>query len=231
MPCGLFITGTDTEVGKTRVAATMARQLASEGQRVGVYKPVASGCRVERSGLVSQDAEALWHAAGCPLHLDQVCPQCFAAPVAPHLAARLAGREVDEQKLLSGLTVWQQSSDIVIVEGVGGLMSPAGPRLYAADLAVTFGYPLVVVSPNRLGTINQTLQTLMAAQTFRGGMAVAGVVLNHTTRDAADVSQHSNLQELQARCCVPVLATLAWQDDHFDRKVDWTAVAQPRQPS
>lgn len=231
MPGGLFITGTDTEVGKTYVAATIARQLVNEGRRVGVYKPVASGCRVETRGMVSQDAEMLWQAAGCPLELEQVCPQRFAAPVAPPQAARLAGREVDEQKLLSGLTIWQQARGIVIVEGVGGLMSPAGPRLYAADLAAEFGYPLIVVSPNRLGTINQTLQTLMAARTYRGGMTVAGVVLNHPSPDAADVSQQSNLQELQARCGVPVLATLAWQATTFDRRVDCNALAHVKRPS
>lgn len=230
MPCGLFITGTDTEVGKTRVAATIARQLTSQGHRVGVYKPVASGCRVEHGGLVSQDAEALWHAAGRPLTLGQVCPQCFAAPLAPPLAARLAFREVDEQRLLSGLSVWRESSDMVIVEGVGGLMSPAGARLYAADLAVAFGYPLVVVSPNRLGTINQTLQTLMTAKTYRGGIDVAGVVLNHPTREAGDLSQQSNLQELGARCTEPVLASLDWGAENFDRHVDWQSLARSRQP-
>ena len=85
---GLFITGTDTEVGKTRVTAMIARSLVAAGYRVGVYKPAASGCRREGDELIADDAVALWEAAGRPATLEQVCPQRFEAPLAPHLAAR-----------------------------------------------------------------------------------------------------------------------------------------------
>ncbi|HYW79764.1 MAG TPA: dethiobiotin synthase, partial [Thermoguttaceae bacterium] len=80
---GLFITGTDTEVGKTYVASLIARSLVASGHRVGVYKPAASGCRLEAGVLVSDDAISLWEAAGRPGDLQHVCPQCFAAPLAP----------------------------------------------------------------------------------------------------------------------------------------------------
>src|SRR5687767_5738803 len=112
---GLFITGTDTGVGKTYVAAIVARELAAAGKRVGVYKPVASGCRRENGGLISDDAVTLWEAAGRPGELDAVCPQRFEAPLAPHLAARAEGRTVDPQLLRSGLEYWRQTSEIVIV--------------------------------------------------------------------------------------------------------------------
>src|SRR5690606_5011568 len=89
---GLFITGTDTGVGKTYVAAIIARSLRIAGFRVGVYKPAASGCRVDGAELTSDDALDLWEAAGRPGSLDEVCPQRFLAPLAPHLAARAEGR-------------------------------------------------------------------------------------------------------------------------------------------
>ena len=105
-PRGLFITGTDTEVGKTYVAALVARALVAAGQRVGVYKPAASGCPMIDGELVSDDALELWRSAGCPHTLAEVCPQVFAAPLAPHLAASAEGKRLDRSLLRSGLNVW-----------------------------------------------------------------------------------------------------------------------------
>jgi dethiobiotin synthetase len=171
---GLFITGTDTDVGKTYVTALIASQLARAGYRVGVYKPAASGCLRDETGLVSEDALALWNAAGRPDDLEHVCPQRFAAPLAPYLAARQEGRTLDVTLLVRGADFWRERSDILLVEGVGGLLTPITETVYVADLALAFGFPLVVVAKNVLGTINQTLQTLVAAAEFRrdgGGCA------------------------------------------------------------
>jgi dethiobiotin synthetase len=244
---GLFITGTDTGVGKTYVAALIARSLAGSGRRVGVYKPAASGCRKEGEGLVSDDAVALWNAAGRPGELDRVCPQRFCAPVAPHLAAREEGKQLDAELLRRGLEYWRQRSEIILVEGAGGLISPLGEEEYVADLAEELGFPLVVVSRNVLGTINQTLQTLIAAAAFRrrkegtvsiyrngpidaspkGGLPVAGVVLNHTAAASTDdVSLATNRRELAARCAAPILAEVAWRGGRFDPVVDWFALAR-----
>jgi dethiobiotin synthetase len=227
---GLFITGTDTGVGKTYVAAMIARSLQAGGRRVGVYKPAASGCADGGQGqLVSEDAVNLWEAAGQPGDLERVCPQRFAAPLAPHLAARAEGRSIDPGLLRSGLDYWQACSDIVLVEGAGGLMSPLGDDEYVADLAWDFGFPLIVVSRNVLGTINATLQTLVVASVHRGGLAVAGVVLNHPQPPAADdVSLASNPSELAARCRAPLLASVAWGAQAFDLRIDWWALATRR---
>ena len=108
----------------------------------------------------------MWEAAGRPGTLEQVCPQTFAAPLAPHLAARAEGRRVDPQLLRDGIQFWRETSDVVLVEGAGGLMSPMSDDDYNADLAAEFGYPLVVVAANVLGTINATLQTLITASTY-----------------------------------------------------------------
>jgi dethiobiotin synthetase len=217
---GLFVTGTDTGVGKTYVAALIARSLVAEGRRVGVYKPVASGCEQTAEGLVSHDALTLWEAAGRPGTLEQVCPQCFAAPLAPPVAAKLEGRTVDSKLLRTGLDDWSRDYDIVIVEGVGGLMSPLTEDEYVADLAYDFGYPLIVVTRDALGTIHQTLSTLIVAATFRKGLDVAGIVLNQVTPET-DASVETNAAELKSRAVPPVLARLPWQGASLEPAVDW----------
>jgi dethiobiotin synthetase len=225
MPVGLFITGNDTGVGKTYVGALIARDVAAAGHRVGVYKPVASGCREDAGQFVSDDAVALWEAAGRPGKLEQVCPQRFVAPLAPHLAARSEAKRIDSQLLRNGLDYWRDRSEIVIVEGVGGLMSPVGDEEYVADLAAEFGYPLVVVARNAIGVINQTLQTLIVAATYRNGLPIVGIVLNRTSSAGDDPSIDSNRDELARRAVPPVLAEVPWRGEGLDRLVDWLALA------
>jgi dethiobiotin synthetase len=225
-PPGLFITGTDTGVGKTYVTALIAKALVAAGRKVGVYKPAASGCRHEGDAIISDDAVALWNAAGRPGELERVCPQRFVAPLAPHLAAKAEGKRLTPALLGEGVEYWSQRSDIVLVEGVGGLMTPMGEEEYVAHLADAFGFPLVVVSRNVLGTINQTLQTLITAAVFGDGLTIAGVVLNQpASPDVDDVSLTTNRAELQSRCIPPILAEVQWNAETFDAPVDWFALA------
>jgi dethiobiotin synthetase len=223
IPPGLFITGTDTGVGKTYVAALAARRLHAAGYRVGVYKPAASGCQRRGGVLVSDDAVQLWEAAGQPGELDLVCPQRFAAPLAPHLAARAEGRRVDPRLLREGLAYWRGRSDVVLVEGAGGLLSPLSDDDYVADLAAYAGYPLLIVARNSLGTINHTLQTLVAASSWR--LRVGGIVLNAVSPAASDTSSATNRRELETRCVAPLLCEVVWQAEQFDPDVDWHMLA------
>jgi dethiobiotin synthetase len=225
---GLFIIGTSTEVGKTHVAAMIARALAAEGRRVGVYKPVASGCREADGELVSDDAVALWEAAGQPGELQRVCPQRFRAPLAPPRAAAAAGLRVDAALLRSGLDYWRSTSDVVLVEGAGGLMSPLSDEDYNIDLAIDFGFPLVIVAANELGVINATLQTLITARAKAPNLAIAGIVLNQAAPRVDDASLASNAEELVARCEAPLLATLAYGQADFGAKLDWLAAMQSK---
>jgi dethiobiotin synthetase len=223
---GLFVVGTDTSVGKTVVAARIAADLVRRGAKVGVYKPAASACVWEGERLVSEDAVALWEAAGRRGELEAVCPQRFLAPLAPHLAAREEGKEIDGALLRRGIDCWRERSDVVIVEGAGGLMSPLGDDEYVANLAAEFGFPLIVVVPNRIGAINAALTTLMAAEVFRQPLALAGIVLNDVLPPGADdPSVRSNRLELERRCRVPVLTQLGYNAEEFDREVDWIALA------
>lgn len=246
---GLFITGTDTEVGKTYVACQIARCLQAEGLRVGVYKPVASGCRRENDQVVSDDALALWHAAGRPGTLEAVCPQRFLAPLAPHLAARAEGAAIDRARLWQGLEPWLAQSDLILVEGAGGWFSPLDEDFLVADLAHRLGFPVVVVVRNRLGAIHQALATSFAVQRYRGGLTAVGWVLNDfspglptTVPIEFDASRTSNAAELArwtgsgpADCgrpprgalgC-PLLATIEAGESAAIERVSWRRLARP----
>jgi dethiobiotin synthetase len=203
----------------------IARALVDEGRRVGIYKPAASGCQREGGELVADDAVTLWEAAGRPGELCQVCPQQFSAPLAPPRAAALEGRRVDPQLLRTGVDYWRQSSDIVIVEGAGGLMSPLSDEDYNIDLAIDLGYPLLIVAANELGVINATLQTIIAARAKAPRLSIAGVVLNQVNDSSADESLAFNAQDLACRLDAPLLATIGYRQLAFSSEVDWFALA------
>lgn len=199
-----FVTGTNTEIGKTYIASLIAAAWRNHGLAVGVYKPVASDCRMESNKLVSDDAVKLWKAAGNPLTLEQVTPQRFQAATAPNVAARLEGTIVDRDLLRTGLQPWidaTPSFDVVLVEGVGGLMAPISDEDLVIDLAVELGFPLIFVVGNQLGCINHTLLSLRVAR--EAGLQIAGVYLNDC--EALDESSDTNLEELQRLAEVPFI--------------------------
>ena len=220
---GLFIAGTNTEVGKTHVAALIAKALFTTGHKVGVYKPVASGCRHEDGKLIADDAEHLWNAAGRPGEFDRVCPQCFELPVAPPQAAKAEGKQVDPQLMRAGIEYWQARCEVVLVEGAGGLMSPLSDNDYNIDLAIDFGLPLVIVSANELGTINATLQTVITARAKAPQLPIAGIVLNQPT-NRHDDSLATNAYDISARCDVPLLACVDYGANEFPNGVDWMSL-------
>lgn len=224
-PAGLFIAGTDTEVGKTYVATLIIKSLVAAGHKVGVYKPVSSDCISDGNQLVAEDALALWDAAGRPGRMEDVCPQRFRAPLAPHLSAMSEGKRIDTDLLRSGISAWADCCDIVVVEGSGGLMSPVSDDEYTADLVFDFGYPMVLVTPNVLGAINQTLQTLITASCFRDGIDIAGIVLNDAQIFEGDISIDSNHQEIAKRTEIPVLERVKYEQPEIEQ-INWFELAQ-----
>lgn len=212
---GFFVTGTNTGVGKTYVTSLLAKQFLAQGKRVGVYKPVASGC-IERDGSwVSEDAEQLWIAAGKPQSIDAVTPQLFAAAVAPNVAARMEGKCVNATALREGLHAWN-GYDVTLVEGVGGLMSPLSDSDLVIDLAVEFSFPIIVVVGNELGCINQTLQTIEVAKQRQ--LQIAGIILNSATK-ARDDSCLTNQAEISRWTDVPIVGSLGWGDKEIRQLV------------
>ena len=200
---GLFITGTDTGVGKTFVACGIIGSLRAAGLRTGAYKPVCSGAdRLPDGRLEWADIAALSRATGGQFANERICPQCFLAPLAPPVAAVAEGRQVDAGLLATGRDAWSPHVDALIVEGAGGLLSPVADGVSNADLARQLGHPLLIVAADRLGAINHTLLTVEAALARQ--LPVAGVILNRLTA-APDASIDTNYAELVRCCRVPVL--------------------------
>ncbi len=191
-----WIAGTDTDVGKTYLGCRLAEKMVAAGRRVGVYKPVESGCNDDTLA----DSTRLWHAAGRPGTLAEVCPQRFAAPLAPPVAAALENRVVDEEQLIAGAGVWIDPGrfDEVIVEGAGGLFSPVTERWLGIDLfkamAARFdvGGVKVLVTGDRLGTLSVTIATVRTASAE--GWPVEQIWLN---RWDGDESMAGNLRQLR----------------------------------
>ena len=190
---GLFITGTDTGVGKTFVTRGIASTLRAQGRRVGVLKPVETGC----GGLTRRpaDALALRAAAGSTLSIDRVCPYRLDAPLAPDVAARLENVRIDPAAIVAAFRAVERDHDVTLVEGAGGLLVPIRDRYSMANLARDLDLPLLVVVDSKLGAINHTLLTLEAAAAR--GLSVRGYVLNHAS--ATDEAAATNASVL-ARC-------------------------------
>ena len=174
----LCILGTDTEIGKTYVTAKLAGELVRAGRRIGVYKPAASGVAL---GSGESDADFLAAAARVEVPIERVCPQCFAAPLAPPVAASLEGRLVNEQQLISGAVWWQERCQLLLVEGAGGVLSPISQRWTCLDLALELSkviesFHVLLVTEHRLGMVNQTLMALEAID--RRKLPLLGTFIN-----------------------------------------------------
>ena len=180
----LFITGTDTGVGKTFVACALAQALRARGRRVAVMKPVETGV-----GDVPEDAVRLRAAANDGAPLDAICPLRFRAPLAPAVAARLEGRTIDVEELVAAIGRRARDADILLVEGAGGLLVPVEGRTTWADVAARAGLPLLIVAANRLGTVNHCALTARVATA--AGLAVRGFVLSQPAAET-DVSAATN---------------------------------------
>jgi len=209
---GLFITGTDTEVGKTVVTCAIAATFARIGRRVGVCKPFASGCRRERGRLVSGDGEALAHFAGLDPALGDlglVTPVTHREPVAPAVAMEARRERFDPTPIARSLGILDEGSDLVLVEGIGGVMvpiDPARPQLTVLDFMREVGYPVVVVTRADLGTLNHTALTCAAIRA--AGCRLAGLVVNRYDPDNPDPAMQTNRQWLARMNGTPILATV-----------------------
>jgi dethiobiotin synthetase len=192
---GLFITGTDTGVGKTIVAGAIADWFRRRGRRVAVCKPVATGCAHRREGLVSEDAEFLAACSDTPHPLDLICPIRYAEPLAPAIAAERAGEPLDWSAIDRSIRLMSRDSDVMIVEGVGGILVPMDEETTVLDFAVQLKLPAVIVARAGLGTINHTLLTIGALRA--AGVRVAGVVINRYPADLVGIAEETNPRAIE----------------------------------
>jgi dethiobiotin synthetase len=218
---GVFVTATGTEVGKTITSAVLARTLAADGKRVAVFKPAFTGMDEypdydEAAALAALEAAgdgwssvaglpdpATLRAAARSTQTDaEISPFRFDPPMSPHLAAGLAGVEIDPEQVMKAARAAADGADAIICEGAGGLLVPLSPTWTMRSCAVELGYPLVIVSPPGLGAINHTLLTVESARSV--GLKVAAIVINPWPADPTPI-EADNKETIEALSGVPVL--------------------------
>ena len=197
---GVFVTGTDTGVGKSVVAAAICAVLAARGERVAAFKPVVTGLD-DPPGEWPPDHELLAGAANAGQSPEEVAPLRFGPPASPHLAAELAGERIEPALLLAAARAAAERADVLVAEGVGGLMVPITPGYLVRDLAVDLGLPLVIAARPGLGTINHTLLTVEAARA--AGLEVKAVVMTPWPKEPSTI-ERSNRDTISLLSAVDV---------------------------
>ncbi len=204
---GIFVTGTDTGVGKTVVAVGLVRGFRAMGMDIGVMKPIATGgYRHARADggydMRSEDVDTLVKAADVRDDLRLVNPVCFEPPLAPLAAARIVGGEISLDTILAAYRTLRERHDLIVVEGIGGLMAPIRRDYFVADLIRDFELPAVVVARPGLGTLNHTILTVKYGQDR--GIDILGIIINHAEEDRSEAAA-TNVGILEECCGVPVL--------------------------
>jgi dethiobiotin synthetase len=208
---GVFITGTDTNVGKTWVAAGLTAALRQRGVKAVYFKPIQSGCPEEGGRLIPTDARLARTLAGLVEPLEVLSPICLRLPLAPGVAAAQAGVEVDPGRIAAGLKALAVRYEFLVVEGAGGLYVPLiDTHFLVLDLIRWLNLPLAVVAKSGLGTINHTVLTVKAAQA--AGIQVAGVILNRYP-EKPGLAAETNPGVIAALTGVPILGRLPEVED------------------
>ncbi|HEY1284040.1 MAG TPA: dethiobiotin synthase [Steroidobacteraceae bacterium] len=202
---GAFITGTDTGVGKTRVATALVDALARDGLQVAAMKPIAAGAVRTPDGLRNEDALALMQAANVPAAYDLVNPYCAELAASPHIALAKVGIVADLAKIRRAAERLGEEADLVIVEGAGGWQAPITDGLTMADVALALELPVVLVVGLRLGCLNHALLTAEAIEL--SGLHFAGWVGNHLQPHFEHASE--NITTLERRLRAPLLDVVA----------------------
>lgn len=245
---GIFITGTDTGVGKTVVSAAIIRTLMKNGIRTGAMKPLETGCLNNEGRLLPPDGIFLREAACMEESIDLVAPVCFELPLAPAVASELEKKPVELDRIMAAYEQLSGRYDFMIVEGVGGLMVPIAPPLcpllakggirggdtsnssiithckspyFVIDLIKDLELPVVVVARASLGTINHTLLTVEYA--LREGIKVLGVIINHSVPPDSSAAEKTNPEVLREICPVPVIGVLPYIKDVTMKNIEEAA--------
>jgi dethiobiotin synthetase len=206
---GIFVTGTDTGVGKTLIAAALIKACRAMGRDAVPMKPVQTGCRRSRGAWVAPDLETSLRASRIRVSAAErlwMAPYCFGPACSPHLAARGAGIRISLPRIRQAFRRLARLHDIVVVEGAGGVLVPLDDRLTMLDLMVDLGLPVLLVARPGLGTINHTLLSLHALR--RAGRTVVGVVFNSACPGRQGAIERDNRQTIERMGGCPVLADI-----------------------
>jgi dethiobiotin synthetase len=226
---GIFVTATDTGVGKTIVAAAIIRALKRSGVMAGAMKPIETGLVREAGVLVPSDGSFLREAAGMDDALDLVTPVRFALPLAPYTASRKEGMPVDLEGIFNAYEWLSRRYEFMVVEGIGGVMVPLAGRAggysrdyFVVDLIRDLKLDAVVVARPLLGTINHTLLTI--SWLLEEGISVSGVIISCSTPPQGSIAEETNMQALKELCPVPVIGVLPYLEKISIEDIDANTV-------
>jgi dethiobiotin synthetase len=208
---GFFITGTDTDIGKTVVTACLTTLFKSQDMDVGVMKPIETGVDPACSSSANSDAKFLMESSSSTDAEEEVCPYRLKTPASPYQAAQIAGIQIQPSTIIEKFKVLRSRHRIMMVEGIGGILVPITYKYSVADLALEIGLPLIIVSRLRVGTLNHTLLTINAAQQY--GLKIKGIILNqHEAGGLNDVEikQGELLEEFSG---IPILGICPYLED------------------
>jgi dethiobiotin synthetase len=200
---GFFITGTDTGVGKTVVTACLATLFKS--QDVGVMKPIETGVDPKCSSAANSDAKFLMEVSGSTDAEEEVCPHRLKTPASPYQSSQIAGTPIQPATILEKFKILQSRHNMMLVEGIGGLLVPITARYNVADLALEMGLPLIIVSRIRVGTLNHTLLTINAARQY--GLKIKGIILNRQEAGDLDEVEKQQGKLIEELSDTPILGT------------------------
>ena len=219
MSRGFFITGTDTGVGKTVIAAAVIKALHARGIHACGMKPIETGCQTIGENLFPSDGMFLKKVARMDENIHHITPYCFASPVAPSVASEAEKREITTAVIMDAFAGLSAKYGTVVVEGIGGILVPIKRDFFVIDLVRELALPLIVVSKPSLGTINHTLLTVNYA--LKMGITVSGVIMNFARPHGGTIAEETNPHVIQQLCPVPLvgifpyLATL--EDEVIER--------------
>ncbi|AIF42929.1 MULTISPECIES: dethiobiotin synthase [Virgibacillus] len=200
---GLFVTGTDTGIGKTFVGGGIAGALRKQGINVGVFKPMLSG---EKRDEPMSDTAILKKISGDNNSYEQITPFQFNEPLAPYIAAKREGKTISLEAIMDSWNAIKETHEFFIVEGAGGLGVPFGKNYLAADVAKAIGFPLLIIARVDLGTVNHTWLTVQIAKSM--GLEIAGIVLNGLEEGNQGIAEETNPDLIEEMTGIPVLAVL-----------------------
>ncbi|VFP86475.1 dethiobiotin synthase [Candidatus Erwinia haradaeae] len=207
-----FITGTDTNIGKTIVTCALLQAAIRAGYLAAGYKPVASGCTLTSDGLRNRDALALMNNSNVHINYDQVNPYPFRSPTAPHLASQKEGKKIDFSMLSAGLLALGSIANWVVVEGAGGWLTPLGEKYSYSDWVIMEDLPVILVVGLKLGCINHALLTANVIR--QTGLNFLGWIANHPIKNSYYLQDY--LIVLEKRLNIPLLGVIPWTKNAMD---------------
>lgn len=222
MQKGFFITGTDTGVGKTIIAGAVIKAMGFLGLRTGAMKPIESGCGREGDVLVPFDGMFLKQMAHMDDPIRTVTPCCLESPLAPLMASEQDMIEIHVQEIRKSFDRLSDKYEVMVVEGIGGLMVPITADYYVAGLARDLGLPLLIVARPGIGTINHIMLTVSCA--LRENLTVAGVILNYSAPPENSLAEQTNPKLLAQICPAPVIGIFPYLRNTGEEAVEKTAL-------